>query len=207
MFWHIKKLFPFQSLVPINIPWALTMGPSLDFFFFSQTIKVVWREGCTFVGNFNSTDLVFLGSPYLGKATVAARTMLPSPTSVWSIFRCPVAQLQWLGLLECVLMLMNATAHRGCTNTVRKAALNTDSGGECPLKQWWMKQALVSHLAFTALLQDLSKDRRQHADGACTCVVTSAPGFYCMATGSQYREAATRKWGLLTQSCQPFTRL
>ena len=52
-------------------------------------------------------------------------------------------------------MLMHAIAHRGCTNIVRKAALNTDSG----------------EMSLEAVGSETS--------------ISIAPGFYCAATGPQ----------------------
>ena len=70
------------------------------------------------------------GSPYLGKATAAARAALPIPNSACGIFACPDKRYgcQCLESLTSAQMLMPAIAHEGCTDTVKESALKVDSG-------------------------------------------------------------------------------
>ena len=79
-----------------------------------------------------------LGSPYLGKATAAARAALPVPNSARGIFVCPnkgMVAIFW-GSLTCAQMLMHAIAREGCTDTVRESALNVDCGRKIPCRTW-----------------------------------------------------------------------
>ena len=71
-------------------------------------------------------------SPYLGKATAAARAALPIPTTVLSIFLSNQWYgLQCMGLITFAQMLMHATAHIIViiTDFVWKVRLITD--GKC----------------------------------------------------------------------------
>ena len=76
------------------------------------------------------------GSPYLRKATSAARAALPIPNSACGIFVCPNKRYgcQCLGSLTCAQMLVHAIAHEGCTDTVRESALRANSGRKIPCR-------------------------------------------------------------------------
>ena len=82
----------------------LSLSLSVSFFFLSSS---PFNTSLIFCGKF--------GSPYLGKATAAARAALPISTSVCSVFR---VSKQWngcqcLGFLTCAQMLMQAIALGG----------------------------------------------------------------------------------------------
>ena len=76
------------------------------------------------------------GSPYLDKATAAARAALPIPSRECGIFVSPNEWYgcQCLGSLKCAQMLKHAIAHEGCTDTVRESALKFDSGEKNPCR-------------------------------------------------------------------------
>ena len=62
------------------------------------------------------------GSPYLGKATAAAKS---SATNSYQCVQYSHGSKQWygcqrLGFLTCAQMSMHGTAHGGCTNTVKR---------------------------------------------------------------------------------------
>ena len=76
------------------------------------------------------------GSPYLGMATASARAAPPVRNSAYAIFLCPNKRFgcQCLGSFTCAKMLMHATAHESCTDTVRESALKVDSGRKIPCR-------------------------------------------------------------------------
>ena len=62
-----------------------------------------------------------------GLSTAVARAALPIPVNVCRIFLWYGCQR--LGFLTCAQTLVHATAHGGCTDTVRESALEADSTG------------------------------------------------------------------------------
>ena len=85
---------------------------------------------------------------YLGKDgyTAAARAALPIPT-VCTVFLCPHNSMAAsVGFLTCTQMLVHATAHWGCTNTVHKSALQVDSRGNNLLSHLGIKPMEILHL-------------------------------------------------------------
>ena len=89
-------------------------------FFVFFVLFLLW--GCFF--NVSLIPCRKFGLLYLGKATTAARAVLPIPTSVCSV---SVSQQSYhcerLGFLMCVLMLTRVIARRVCTNTTQEIAL------------------------------------------------------------------------------------
>ena len=72
------------------------------------------------------------------KRTAASRAALPIPISVCIIFLCPNHGIQHgcqcLGFLTSAQMLRHATAHGGCTDTVRESALKVYSARKIPCR-------------------------------------------------------------------------
>ena len=87
--------------------------------------------------------------PYLGKATASARAA-PLISDCMQHF---AVSKQWcgcwcLGFVTCAQMLMNAIAHRGCKNTIRKSAPKVDFGRKIPCRHWGIKPASTLCLIF-----------------------------------------------------------
>ena len=86
---------------------------------------------------FFSISLYFVGnSSYLGKAKYPQ----VQPYHAYQYGRCFRVSKQWYscqrfkGFLTCVQMLMHATAHGGCTDTVRESALEDNSRRKIPCR-------------------------------------------------------------------------
>ena len=77
------------------------------------------------------------GWPYLGKAEAATKSSATdSCQCVHSIFVCPNKRMSasvW-NCQQCAQVLMHATAHGSCRNTMRESALEADSGRNIPCR-------------------------------------------------------------------------
>ena len=136
----------------------------------SMPTRLLFVVGCLGLGfNASLINCRKFAWPYLGKATAAAHSY--HCVQQFCVSK-PWCGCQCLGFLMCTQMLMHATAHGGCMNTVRESALKVDLERKIPYHAGRTEPMTILHLAF--------RPNALPNESSCPCapdaVFSSVPG-------------------------------